>query len=88
VANFRVVPKLSYANSSLVTGDARKNLKVPVGVAAYDPIPVNTCCGVRRTTGCYKSRAVAVSRQAGSMPRIARRSASLYSSEPLPGATC
>jgi hypothetical protein len=42
VANFRVVPKLSYANSSLVTGDARKNLKVPVGVAAYDPIPVST----------------------------------------------
>jgi hypothetical protein len=38
--NFRVIPKVTVANKALVAGPARMKLKVPPGVAAYEPIAV------------------------------------------------
>jgi hypothetical protein len=40
MADFNLVPKVSYANSVL-TGQVLKNLKVPGGVLPYDPTPVS-----------------------------------------------
>jgi len=40
MADFNVVPKVSYTNSVL-TGQVLKNLKVPGGVLPYDPTPVS-----------------------------------------------
>jgi hypothetical protein len=38
--NFRVVPKITFKNNTVVAAKARTNLKVPAGVTAYDPILV------------------------------------------------
>jgi len=40
MADFNVVPKVTYANS-LISGQALKGLKLPGGVLAYDPKPVS-----------------------------------------------
>src|SRR5579862_2117562 len=40
MADFNIVPKISYANS-LISGKALKDLKVPGGVLPYDPTPVS-----------------------------------------------
>jgi hypothetical protein len=40
MADFNLVPKVSYANSVL-TGQVLKSLKVPGGVLPYDPTPVS-----------------------------------------------
>jgi hypothetical protein len=41
MADFRVTPKITVANKGLVSGPVRMKLKIPPGVAAYDPIPVS-----------------------------------------------
>ena len=38
--NFRVVPKVTFKNNTMVAAKTRMNLKVPAGVTAYDPILV------------------------------------------------
>jgi hypothetical protein len=39
--NFRVAPKITFKNNTMVAAKARMSLKVPAGVTAYDPIPVS-----------------------------------------------
>jgi hypothetical protein len=39
--NFRIVPKITFRNNTMVAPQARMNLKVPAGVTAYDPISVS-----------------------------------------------
>jgi len=41
MTSYRVVPKVTIENTTLVAGAARKSLKVPSGVTAYDPIRVS-----------------------------------------------
>lgn len=41
MAGYQITPKITYENSALITGDRRKQLKIPDGIPAFEPIRLN-----------------------------------------------